>query len=69
MSTAVELWHRSCAWKNDATLACGPMRTGVMGMPVTSEISFELTGGKGSTRWLTDLGEGKTCLLTAQMSR
>jgi hypothetical protein len=69
MSSDDEVWHRSCAWKNDATLACGPMRTGVMGMPVTSEISFELTGGKGSTRWLTDLGEGKTCLLTAQMSR
>jgi hypothetical protein len=69
MSSDDELWHRSCAWKGDATLVCGPMRTGVMGMPVTSEVSYQFSGAQGSTRWLTDLGDGKTCLLTAQMSR
>jgi hypothetical protein len=69
MSSDDEVWHRSCAWKGDSTLACGPMRTGVMGMPVTSEVSYEFAGAQGKTRWLTDLGDGKTCLLTAQMTR
>ena len=69
MSSDDEVWHRPCAWKGDTLLACGPKRTGVLGMPVTSELTFDFTGARGSTRWLTDLGEGKTCTLTAQMSR
>jgi len=69
MSSDDELWHRPCTWKGDTTLACGPKRTGVMGMPVTSEVTFDFAGTRGSTRWLTDLGDGKSCSLTAQMSR
>jgi hypothetical protein len=69
MSSDDEVWHRACAWKGDSVLACGSMRTGVLGMPVTTEVSFDFSGAPASTRWLTDLGDGKTCLLTAQMSR
>ena len=69
MSSDDEVWHRPCAWKGDTLLACGPQRTGVLGMPVTSELTFDFAGARGSTRWLTDLGDGKTCTLTAQMSR
>ena len=69
MSSDDEVWHRSCSWKDDTMLACGSMRTGVLGMPVTSEITFDFAGAQASTRWLTDLGDGKTCLLTAQMYR
>jgi hypothetical protein len=69
MSSDDEVWHRSCSWKGDTMLACGSMRTGVLGMPVTSEVMFDFSGKQGTTRWLTDLGDGKTCLLTAQMTR
>jgi len=69
MSSDDEFWHRPCAWTGDTTLACGPKRTGVLGMPVTSELTFDFAGARGSTRWLTDLGDGKSCSLTAQMSR
>jgi hypothetical protein len=69
MSSDDEVWHRTCAWKGDSVLACGSMRTGVMGMPVTSEVTFDFAGAQSSTRWSTDLGDGKTCVLTAQMSR
>ena len=69
MSSDDEVWHRACAWKGESVLACGSMRTGVLGMPVTTEVSFDFSGAPASTRWLTDLGDGKTCLLTAQMSR
>ena len=50
-------------------LSCDSMPTGVMGMPVQSEISFDLSGSEGSARWLTELDGGKRCLLTAQMAR
>ncbi len=67
MSSDDEVWHRTCTWQGDSKLECASMHTGVMGMPVTTEISFDFAGA--STRWLTDLGDGKTCLLTAQMSK
>ncbi len=67
MSSDDEVWHRTCSWQGDAKLECAAMRTGVMGMPVSTEITFDFAGA--STRWLTDLGDGKTCLLTAQMSK
>jgi hypothetical protein len=69
MSSDDEVWHRPCTWKSETALSCGPMRTGVLGMPATTELTFDFGGAKGSTRWLTDLGDGKTCLLTAQMTR
>jgi hypothetical protein len=69
MSSDDEVWHRTCAWKADSVLACGSMRTGVMGMPVTSEVTFDFAGPQRSTRWSTDLGDGKTCVLMAQMAR
>jgi hypothetical protein len=69
MSSDDEVWHRTCAWKADTQLACGKMQTGVMGMPATTELTFNVTGQQGSARWLTELRDGKTCLLTAQMSR
>jgi hypothetical protein len=69
MSSDDELWYRPCAWKTDTMLACGPKRTGVFGTPVTSELTFDFAGAAGSTRWLTDLGDGKTCSLSARMSK
>lgn len=69
MSSDDEVWYRPCAWKGDKMLACDAKRTGVLGMPVTTELTLDFAGAPGSTRWSTDLGDGKKCLLTARMFR
>lgn len=59
ISSDDEVHDHKCAWKDDKTLSCEPLKGGSMGQAITEELSFTWDGPKSMThRSTTTFGDG-----------